>query len=77
MCQREPTACIGITAEAVTVTLDGKAVLVVPRERMLDLMVRIGIALRDPPLQRTRASAESEQLTSTAALRTKRSLSRK
>ncbi|MFC0340703.1 hypothetical protein [Paracoccus niistensis] len=49
MCQREPVACIGITAEAVTVTVDGKAVLVISREQMLDLMVRIGLALRESP----------------------------
>ncbi|SDL37597.1 hypothetical protein [Paracoccus chinensis] len=47
MCQRDPVACIGITAEALTVTLDGKTVLMVPREQMLDLMVRIGLALRE------------------------------
>lgn len=49
MCQRVPVACIGITAEALTVTVDGKSALVIPRERMLDLMVRIGIALREAP----------------------------
>ena len=47
MCRRDPVGCIGITAEALTVTVDGKPALVVPRERMLDLMVRIGIALRE------------------------------
>ena len=47
MCQRDPTACIGITPAALTVTVDGKPALVIPRERMLDLMVRIGIALRE------------------------------
>jgi|GEM_PF-4266079 len=49
MCQRDPVACIGITPDALTVTLDGKTVLMVPREQMLDLMVRIGIALREAP----------------------------
>ncbi|MFC0339345.1 hypothetical protein [Paracoccus niistensis] len=49
MYQRDPTACIGITPTALTVTVDGKPVLVIPRERMLDLMVRIGIALRKAP----------------------------
>ena len=49
MCQRDPTACIGITPAALTVTVDGKPALVIPRERMLDLMVRIGIALREMP----------------------------
>lgn len=47
MCPRDPVACIGITADALTVTVDGKPVLVVPREQMLDLMVRIGSALRE------------------------------
>lgn len=49
MCQRDAVAGIGITPAALTVTVDGKPVLVVPRERMLDLMVRIGIALREEP----------------------------
>lgn len=49
MCQRDPAACIGITPEALTVALGGKTVVVVPREQMLDLMVRIGLALREAP----------------------------
>lgn len=49
MCQREPVACIGITPAALTVALGGNPVLVVPREQMLDLMVRIGLALREAP----------------------------
>lgn len=50
MCQRDPVACIGITPTALTVTLDGKPVLVIPRDGMLDLMVRIAIALRETSL---------------------------
>ena len=49
MCQRDPVACIGITAEALTVTVGGKAAIVLSREQMLDLMVWIGIALREAP----------------------------
>ena len=47
MCQREPVACLGITPDALTVTAGGKTVLIVPREQMLDLMVRIGIVRRN------------------------------
>lgn len=54
MCQREPAACIGITPAALTVTVNGKPALVIPRDRMLDLMVRIGIALREEPRADTR-----------------------
>lgn len=49
MCRPEARGCLGVTAEALTVTVDGKPVLVIPREQMLDLMVRIGIALREVP----------------------------
>lgn len=49
MCQRDPAACIGITAEALTVTVYGKPALLIPRERMLDLMLRIGIASCEMP----------------------------
>lgn len=44
-----PTVFAGITPDALTVTVDGRAMLVIPREQMLDLMVRIGVALREVP----------------------------
>lgn len=47
MSPRESVVCIGIAARAGTATVEGTPVLVIARERMLDLMVPIGIALRE------------------------------
>lgn len=40
-------ACLGITAAALTVTLDGKPVLVIPRAGYADLIARLAVALRE------------------------------
>ena len=43
----ESQASIGVTRDGLTVWRDGKSVLTVPREGLLDLLVRIAAVLRE------------------------------
>lgn len=47
--QPDPPASLGITAEALTVSVGGKPALVIARDQFPDLIVRIAAALREVP----------------------------
>lgn len=53
--ESHPSRLRAVGCQALTATLDGKAALVIPREHMRDLMVWIGIALREVPPSQTEA----------------------
>ncbi|WP_161596475.1 hypothetical protein [Paracoccus aeridis] len=47
--QPDAPASLGITAEALTVSVGGRTVLSIPRDQFPDLIVRIAAALREVP----------------------------
>ena len=49
--QPDGSASLGLTGEAMTVSMAGRPVLVIPRDRFPDLIVRLAAALREAPLK--------------------------